>query len=78
MVGGQSALPHCVSRAHCGKETFVLLKNGVPFVRLVRAPERACSGRQLAAALTEVALAPAEARTWTRDVKAAKAPSIHA
>lgn len=63
----------CVNRAHYRNETFVLLKNGVPFARLVPEGERVCSGKQLAAALTGVALAPAEARAWSRGLKAARA-----
>jgi antitoxin (DNA-binding transcriptional repressor) of toxin-antitoxin stability system len=69
----------CVNRAHYRNETFVLLKNGVPIARLVPAGDRACKGKQLAAALTRVELDPAEARAWSRDLKAArttlKAPS---
>ncbi len=72
-------LADCVNRAHYRNETFVLLQNGVPFARLVSAGERACKGKRLAAALTGVELGPAEARDWSRDLKAArttlKAPS---
>lgn len=63
----------CVNRAHYRNETFVLLKNGVPFARLVPEAERVCSGKQLAAALAGVALGSAEARAWGRDLKAARA-----
>jgi antitoxin (DNA-binding transcriptional repressor) of toxin-antitoxin stability system len=66
-------LTDCVNRAHSQNETFVLLKNGIPFARLVPAGERACKGKQLAAALTGVALGSAEARAWSRDLKAARA-----
>ena len=62
----------CVNRAHYRKENFVLLKNGVPFARLVPEGERVCSGKQLAAALTGVDLDAAEARAWSRDLKAAR------
>jgi len=63
----------CVNRAHYRHETFVLLKNGVPFARLVPEGQRVCSGKQLAAALTGVALGSAEARAWSRDLKTARA-----
>jgi len=63
----------CVNRAHYRNETFVLLKNGVPFARLVPDGEKVCSGKQLVAALTGVALPPAEARAWSQDLKAARA-----
>ena len=63
----------CVNRAHYRNETFVLLKNGVPFARLVPGAERVCSGKQLAAVLTGEALGLAEARAWSRDLKAARA-----
>lgn len=62
----------CVNRAHYRNETFVLLKNGVPFARLVPDGERTCSGKQLAAALAGVELGSAEARAWSRDLKAAR------
>ncbi len=62
-----------VNRAHYRNETFVLLKNGVPFARLVPDGERSCSGKDLAAALAGVELSPAEARAWGRDVRAARA-----
>lgn len=32
----------CVNRAHYQNQTFVLLKNGVPFARLVPAGEPVC------------------------------------
>jgi hypothetical protein len=63
----------CVNRAHYRNETFVLLKNGVPFARLVPEGERVCSGKQLAAALTGAELGSAEACAWSRDLKAARA-----
>jgi antitoxin (DNA-binding transcriptional repressor) of toxin-antitoxin stability system len=67
----------CVNRAHYRNETFVLLKNGVPFARLVPEGERVCcSGKQLAAALSGVALGSAEARAWSRDLKAARGAMI--
>ena len=37
----------CVNRAHYQNVTFVLLKNGLPFARLVPDSEKVCSGRDL-------------------------------
>ena len=62
----------CVNRAHYRNETFVLLKNGVPFARLVPDAERSCTGKELAAILGATELAPTEARAWGRDLKAAR------
>ena len=62
----------CVNRAHYQNQTFVLLKNGVPFARLVPAGEPVCHGRDLADALASVTLSDAEARAWNRDLKAAR------
>ncbi len=62
----------CVNRAHYRNETFVLLKNGVPFARLVPDAERVCTGEQLAAALARTELTPDEAKAWRKDLKAAR------
>jgi antitoxin (DNA-binding transcriptional repressor) of toxin-antitoxin stability system len=62
----------CVNRVHYQNMSFVLLKNGRPFARLVPENEKHCSGRDLAAALTDTELPPAEARAWHRDLKAAR------
>jgi antitoxin (DNA-binding transcriptional repressor) of toxin-antitoxin stability system len=62
----------CVNRAHYQNTTFVLLKNGVPFARLVPARERTCRGKELADALENVKLSAAEARAWNRDLRAAR------
>ncbi len=69
----------CVNRAHYQNQTFVLLKNGIPFARLVPAGEPVCRGSDLAEALASTELSEAEARAWNRDLQAArkklKAPS---
>ncbi|MBI3863103.1 MAG: hypothetical protein HY290_14525 [Planctomycetia bacterium] len=62
----------CVNRAHYQNQTFVLIKNGVPFARLVPAGETTCRGKDLAEALADVELSPAEARAWQRDLKGAR------
>jgi len=61
-----------VNRVHYQKQTFVLLKNGIPFARLVPAGEPVCRGRDLAEALAEVNLTDAQARAWHRDLKTAR------
>ena len=62
----------CVNRAHYQNQSFVLLKNGVPFARLVPAGERVCTGKDLAEAIAAAPLSEAEARAWRRDLKAAR------
>jgi antitoxin (DNA-binding transcriptional repressor) of toxin-antitoxin stability system len=69
----------CVNRVHYQNVTFVLLKNGEPFARLVPDNEKVCAGRALADALSKAALPENEARAWRRDLRTArrrlKAPS---
>ena len=62
----------CVNRAHYQNITFVLLKNGEPFARLVPDSERVCVGRELAEALSQIELPEDEARAWHRDLLAAR------
>jgi antitoxin (DNA-binding transcriptional repressor) of toxin-antitoxin stability system len=62
----------CINRAHYQNMTFVLLKNGEPFARLVPANEKACIGRDLAEVLAKTNLPENEARAWHRDLKAAR------
>ena len=62
----------CVNRAHYQNQSFVLVKNGVPFARLVPAGQPVCRGRDLAQALDSVDLSQADARAWNRDLKAAR------
>ena len=38
----------CVNRVHYQNVTFVLVKNGEPFARLVPDDEKVCAGRDLA------------------------------
>ena len=69
----------CVNRVHYQNVTFVLLKNGEPFARLVPDSEKVCDGRDLAKVLSKTALPESEARAWRRDLQTArrrlKAPS---
>jgi len=62
----------CVNRAHYQRHSFVLMKNGVPFAKLVPAGKPACRGRDLAKALSRVKLSDAEARSWQEALKAAR------
>lgn len=62
----------CVNRAHYQNVTFVLLKNGTPFARLVPDKETICLGRDLAAVLAETELSEDEARAWRSDLQVAR------
>ena len=62
----------CVNRAHYQNTTFVLLKNGKPFARLVPENEKSCTGRKLAEVLAKTELSSEEARAWHRDLRAAR------
>ena len=62
----------CVNRARYQNMTFVLVKNGKAVARLVPESEKTCSGRDLAEALAKTELSDEEARTWYRDLKAAR------
>jgi antitoxin (DNA-binding transcriptional repressor) of toxin-antitoxin stability system len=62
----------CVNRAHYQEVTFVLLKNGEPFARLIPDNEKVCVGRDLAEALAKVDLSKAEAAAWHRDLHTAR------
>ena len=62
----------CVNRVHYQNVTFVLLKNGEPFARLVPDNEKMCSGRDLGQALAKTGLPENEAKAWRRDLRAAR------
>jgi antitoxin (DNA-binding transcriptional repressor) of toxin-antitoxin stability system len=62
----------CVNRVHYQNVTFVLLKNGEPFARLVPDTEKVCVGRDLAEALAKTDLPKSEARAWRRDLRTAR------
>ena len=62
----------CLNRAHYQNVTFVLLKNGMPFARLMPEHEKVCFGRDLAKALADVQLSQEEARAWRRDLLTAR------
>lgn len=62
----------CVNRAHYQNVTFVLLKNGEPFARLMPDSVRVCVGRDLAEALAKANLPDNEAKAWRRDLQAAR------
>ena len=62
----------CLNRVHYQNVTFVLLKNGEPFARLMPDNEKVCAGRDLAEALAKTGLPEKEARAWHRDLRAAR------
>jgi antitoxin (DNA-binding transcriptional repressor) of toxin-antitoxin stability system len=62
----------CVNRAHYQNVTFILLKNGIPFARLVPEQEKVCLGRDLAEVLVETELSEDEARRWHADLQGAR------
>jgi hypothetical protein len=62
----------CVNRAHYQNVTFALLKNGLPFARLVPDSEKVCAGRDLAEALAGEELPQEDALGWHRDLLAAR------
>ena len=62
----------CVNRVHYQNVTYVLLRNGEPFARLVPDEKKPCSGRDLAQALETVELPAEEARAWRRDLRSAR------
>jgi len=62
----------CVNRVHYQGVSFVLVKNGEPFARLVPDEEKVCTGRDLAEALANVELPKDEAKAWVRELRAAR------
>jgi len=62
----------CVNRAHYQNVTFVLLKNGVPFARLVPDNEKVCTGLELAEAVAGTDLTTEAAKAWHRDLQTAR------
>jgi len=62
----------CVNRTYYQKVTFVLLKNGVPFARLIPDEAKPCLGKDLAEVLARTDLEDAEANAWRRDLRAAR------
>jgi antitoxin (DNA-binding transcriptional repressor) of toxin-antitoxin stability system len=61
-----------VNRAYYQNTSFVLLKNGKPFARLVPEGERVCTGRELAEAIGKADLSAEEARAWQKDIAVAR------
>jgi hypothetical protein len=65
-------LDDCVDRAHYQNQTFVLVKDGVPFARLLPASQAICLGSDLAKALAPSDLSDSEAKAWHDDLMAAR------
>jgi antitoxin (DNA-binding transcriptional repressor) of toxin-antitoxin stability system len=63
----------CLNRVHYQNVTFVLIKNGAPFARLIpEPPPKVCFGRDLAKILARSELSSDEASDWQADLKAAR------
>jgi prevent-host-death family protein len=62
----------CVNRVRYQNATFILHKNGEPVARLVPEIKKACSGRDLAEALSKVELTDEESRAWRDDLREAR------
>ena len=62
----------CVNRTHYQNMTFVLVKNGVTVAHLVPANGKACTGRDLAAAIASSDLHSDEAQSWRQDLRSAR------
>ena len=62
----------CVNRVHYQSQTFVVLKNGVPFARLVPAGQPVCFGRDLAEVLGSVELTGDDSNAWNHDLREAR------
>lgn len=62
----------CVNRAHYQNVTYVLLRSGAPVARLVPDGEKSCSGLMLANTLAMSRLSDEEARSWRKDLVAAR------
>lgn len=62
----------CINRVHYRNQSFMLVKNGKPLARLVPETEKICTGKELAIALANVQLSPAEAVAWRKDLLKAR------
>ena len=62
----------CLNRVHYQNKSFVVLKNGKPFARIVPEAKKVCTGKDLAEALDQTALSPEAARAWRRDLVSAR------
>ena len=63
---------HCINRVHYQNRSFVLVKNGKPLARLIPEGEKICTGKELAEALAQVELSPADALAWRKDLLKAR------
>jgi prevent-host-death family protein len=59
----------CVNRVRYQNMTFILLKNGTPVARIVPHDSKTCTARELAEALRDVKLSPANAKAWYSDLQ---------
>jgi len=63
---------HCINRVHYQNRSFVLVKNGKPLARLIPESGKICTGKELAEALAEAGLSPADALAWRKDLTRAR------
>jgi antitoxin (DNA-binding transcriptional repressor) of toxin-antitoxin stability system len=63
---------NCVNRVPYQNTSFVLLKNGKPFARLVPESEKVCTGRDLAEAMDKAELSAEEAQAWHKELAVAR------
>lgn len=62
----------CVNRAHYQQQSFLLLKNGIPFARPIPAGPARCLGSEPARVLSTATLPEAETKAWRGDLKRAR------
>jgi antitoxin (DNA-binding transcriptional repressor) of toxin-antitoxin stability system len=62
----------CVNRVRYQNASFTLHKNGQPVARLVPEPQKARTGRDLAAALSKVESTGEDSRAWREDLRKAR------
>ena len=67
-----SEIPTHIDRVHDGAESFIVMKNGKPYARLVPPESRSCTGAELAEALRGITLSPKESKAWKRDLRRAR------
>ena len=62
----------CVNQVRYQNASFVLIKNGRRFARLVPDAEKICTGRDLAEAVGRFRLSESESRAWQKDLAQAR------
>ena len=62
----------CVNQVRYQNDSFVLIKNGRRFARLVPDAEKVCTGRDLAGVVGRFRLSESESRAWQKDLAKAR------